>query len=55
MGYDAGVAGDDNTLRYRRLDALTVSGDENSVGVRRGATSVSVDGHRNRVRVARRG
>lgn len=54
MGYDAGVAGDDNMLRYQRLDALTVSGDDNSVGVRRGATSVSVDGHRNRVRVARR-
>ena len=55
LGYDAAVGGDGNTVRYRRLDALVVRGDRNSVAVRRGATSVDDDGRRNHIRVARRG
>lgn len=53
-GYDARVPGLANELRYRRLDAVRVGGDDNLVGVRRGATQVADTGDRNTVRVNRR-
>lgn len=54
-GYDARLAGDGAGVRYRRLDHLVVTGDENEVRVRRGRTSVRVDGSDNVIRVNRRG
>ena len=54
-GYDAEIAGDRNQVGYRRLDSLAVTGDDNTVRVRRGRTEVDNSGSGNRIRVARRG
>lgn len=54
LGYDARVEGDGNVLGYRRLEDLSVTGDHNSVVVRRGETSVRDRGSDNRVRVHER-
>jgi hypothetical protein len=48
------VPGAHSSLGFRRLDTLQVSGDANTVRVRRGRTQVSDSGHRNAIRVHRR-
>lgn len=53
-GYDARVPGNGTVLRYRRLDAVTVGGDDNRVVVRRGTTRVRDHGDDTTVRVHRR-
>ena len=54
-GYDARIASDGSRVGFRRLDRVVVTGDDNRVRVRRGETSVRVDGSGNLVRVHRRG
>ena len=53
-GYDARVPGDGSRVRFRRLDTLGLSGDHNTVVVRRRATTVRDHGDDNTVRVHRR-
>jgi len=54
-GYDASVGGIANTVRFRRLESLVVTGDDNAVRVRRGETTVRNEGRGNRISVAHRG
>ena len=53
-GFDASIGGNANTVRFRRLESLVVTGNDNAAGVRRGETSVRNDGRGNRISVARR-
>ena len=54
-GYDASVGGNANTVRFRRLESLVVTGDDNAAVVTRGSTAVRDSGSDNRIRVNRRG
>jgi hypothetical protein len=54
-GFDAEIAGNRNHVGYRRLESVAVTGDDNTVLVRRGRTEVENSGAGNRIRVARRG